>query len=258
MKRSLRKKLEARIQSSMNAMDAYDEERMQQVRERAFQEYGRQEATRSPAREETRRRKIKSLCRGAMAVCVLALALIVIPLLYTALMPVTVGNAHNFVYTVGIWLNDALHLGFEFEKPVLDNEALDAVKEAESVQFATVEEAAEVLGYPIYALGEELADCSLESIEVNHMVDHVFQVTLRYTVESTELSIIQRQLPDSGILSPLEDTTILQCAAGKLVVWSRGDKYRAALVKDGWLISITASDSLQNVYSIFSTLHPVS
>lgn len=258
MKKSKQKVVEARIQAAVNAYENYDEERMNLVKQRAFAEYTRRMQPGETTRPEKSRSKIKSLCRGAMAVCVLALALVVIPVVYTALMPVTVGNAHDFVYTAGLWLNDTLHLGLEFEKPMLDNEALEAVKEAKSVQYDTVEEAAAVLGYPIYALDEEASGYRLEKVEIQYMVDNVFHVFLRYTRGECEVIITQQPMLDSNIVAPMSDTITLQSDAGELVAWNGVDQWRALMIKDGWILNILADGSLINPYEVFCTLHSIS
>lgn len=257
MKKSKQKVVEARIQAAVNAYENYDEERMNLVKQRAFAEYTRRMQPGETTRPEKSRSKIKSLCRGAMAVCVLALALVVIPVVYTALMPVTVGNAHDFVYTAGLWLNDTLHLGLEFEKPMLDNEALEAVKEAKSVQYDTVEEAAAVLGYPIYALDEEAYGDNLKEILITYVADNVFRVSLQYCFIDGNVLITQEPMLESNVIAPLEDTDILQSKAGELIVWNSGDKCRALHISGGWFLNITGDLSLSDIYDVLTTLHAV-
>lgn len=254
MKKSTQKVVEARIQTAVNAYENYDEERMNLVKQRAFAEYTRRMQPVETTRPEKSRSKIKSLCRGAMAACALALALVVIPVVYTALMPVTVGNAHNFVYTAGLWLNDTLHLGLEFEKPMLDNEALEAVKEAKSVQYDTVEEAAAVLGYPIYALDEEDYGDNLKEILITHVADNVFRVSLQYCFIDGDVLITQEPMLESNVIAPLEDTDILQSPAGELIAWENGEKYRAVMLKDDWVLNIVADHTVSDAFAALSTL----
>ena len=253
MKKSEQKLIESRIQSAMDSFAQYDEQRMEQVKEKAFQEYQRRMASPSPA--TLKKSKIKNLCRGAMAACALALAFMVFSVVYSVLMPVTVGNANNFVYSAGIWINNTLHLGLEFEKPVPEEERFEALRNAQSVRFATPEEAAMMLEIPIYALDEEKTGCNLDEISIEFVTENVYRLSSAYTYGNTSISIIQKPLLDNSIAASLEATTTVTSPVGELYLWMSESGYRGLLLSDYWNITIKVDGLLPDPCAFFSMLH---
>lgn len=115
MNRKQQRILESRIREVMDEPVKLTEDEIEAIRERARRAY--QESMNQERQAQQSKHKKSGVLRRVVAVFAIAVGLIVTPVLYTALVPVTIGNADSFIRRAAIWINDQLHLNIEFPKP---------------------------------------------------------------------------------------------------------------------------------------------
>ena len=248
MKKLSKKVLEARMQDILNEPTPEDLERFEAMTERAHAEYLRraQKEESKPVRHSAR--------RYALTAALLAHALIVLPVVYTALFPVTVGNANNLMRRAGIWINNTLRLGIEFPEPVVDDQYIGTPKATGSRTFATVDELAAFLGENTLALDRSYPGLTLDSIEVTLLENDLSQVKIDYVYDEHQLTLYYESiLADVSSIS-YEDSTELTTSAGTLFHWTTETKHRAVGIISPWNIQLRTDIEVSNVEEIFETL----
>ena len=249
MKKLDRKKMEARLQTMMNEPEDISEERMEAIKQRAHDEYLRRMEAQAAPKVQHR----KSLHHRAIAVAVLVLALLVLPVVYTVLMPVTVGNANNVIRSAGIWINNTFHLGIEFSEPIPENESFSDVGDDDVKTFATVEEAAAYLKCPLFYLVK--SDLSPNLIIAYHSLGKLIRVQLNYTIGENNFSILQRPMLESNIEAVVSNTESVTSPAGDIIVWESNNKYRGMCISDGWIVNILFDGTRSDAIELFKSLH---
>ena len=253
MKKLDRKKMEARLQTMMNEPEDISEERMEAIKQRAHDEYLRRMEAQTAQKVQHR----KSLHHRAIAAAVLVLALLVLPVVYTELMPVTVGNANNVIRSAGIWINNTFHLGIEFSEPIPENENFSDVGDDGIKTFATVEEAAAYLKCPIYVLDADVTGCEPENVEVKFILDSVSRIMFKYEFQTGKISITQTLLLDSNVIAIGENAVVIPCSVGEIVLWETDGKYHGMLTSGEWIIHILRSIGEEDTENFCRTLHPL-
>ncbi len=249
MKKLDRKKMEARLQTMMNEPEDISEERMEAIKQRAHDEYLRRMEAQAAPKVQHR----KSLHHRAIAAAVLVLALLVLPVVYTVLMPVTVGNANNVIRSAGIWINNTFHLGIEFSEPIPENESFSDVGDDDVKTFATVEEAAAYLKCPLFYLVK--SDLSPNLIIAYHSLGKLIRVQLNYTIGENNFSILQRPMLESNIEAVVSNTESVTSPAGDIIVWESNNKYRGMCISDGWIVNILFDGTRSDAIELFKSLH---
>ena len=249
MKKLDRKKMEARLQTMMNEPKDISEERMEAIKQRAHDEYLRRMEAQAAQKVQHR----KSLHHRAIAAAVLVLALLVLPVVYTVLMPVTVGNANNVIRSAGIWINNTFHLGIEFSEPIPENESFSDVGDDDVKTFATVEEAAAYLKCPIFYIVK--SDLSPNLITAYHSLGKLIRVQLNYTIGENNFSILQRPMLESNIEAVVSNTESVTSPAGDIIVWESNNKYRGMCISDGWIVNILFDGTRSDAIELFKSLH---
>ena len=247
MKKLDRKKMEARLQTMLNEPEDISEERMEAIKQRAHDEYLRRMEAQAAQKVQHR----KSLHHRAIAVAVLVLALLVLPVVYTVLMPVTVGNANNVIRSAGIWINNTFHLGIEFSEPIPENESFSDVGEDGIKTFATVKEAAAYLKCPIYVLNSNIAGCEPKTIEAYFALENIATILIKYELPDTEIDVIQKPLLDSNVIGIESDAKTIQCQVGEISLWTTESQCHGLLLSKGWsvhLISNTTNERIEKIY----------
>ena len=251
MKKLDRKKMEARLQTMMNEPEDISEERMEAIKQRAHDEYLRRMEAQAAQKAQHR----KSLHQRAIAVAVLVLALLVLPVVYTVLMPVTVGNANNVIRSAGIWINNTFHLGIEFSEPISENESFSDVGDDGIKTFATVEEAAAYLKCPIYVLDADVTGCEPENVEVKFVMKDISRITLKYKLSSGEVIITQKPILDSNVMAVGSDATTVQCAEGKMLLWEADGRCHGLYISGNWSVHLLGDLEKIEAMSIYKTVH---
>lgn len=251
MKKLDRKKMEARLQTMMNEPEDISEERMEAIKQRAHDEYLRRIEAQAAQKAQHR----KSLHHRAIAVAVLVLALLVLPVVYTVLMPVTVGSANNVIRTAGIWINNTFHLGIEFSEPIPENENFSDVGDDDVKTFATVEEAAAYLKCPIYVLDQNVTGASPSKVDVNFALGDIAKIVIEYDLPNAKIDIIQKPLLSSNVIGIENDSETIQCQMGEIIVWKTEDQYHGLFLSEGWSVHLLSSATDENVEKMYETLH---
>ena len=197
----------------------------------------------------------KSLHHRAIAVAVLVLALLVLPVVYTVLMPVTVGNANNVIRSAGIWINNTFHLDIEFSEPIPENESFSDVGDDGIKTFATVEEAAAYLKCPIYVLDADVTGCEPENVEVKFIRKDISRITLKYKLFSGEVDIIQKPLLDSNVIAAGNDAETIQCTNGTMYLWKTDEQCHGLYISDNWSVHILSSLEKEEAITLYKTIH---
>ena len=249
MKKLSKKVLEARMRDILNEPTPEDLERFEAMTERAHAEYLRraQEEETKPVRHSAR--------RYALTAALLALALIVLPVVYTALFPVTVSNANNLMRRAGIWINNTLRLGIEFPEPVVDDQYIGTPKAVGSRTFATVDELAAFLGENTLALDTNYPGLTLDSIQVTLLENDLSQVKLSYSYNGYSLALTYESiLADVSSIS-YENSIELPTTAGTLFYWSTEKRHRAIGILSTWSVQLLADIEISNLKSLFKSLY---
>ena len=173
MNRKQQRILESRIREVMDEPVKLTEDEIEAIRERARRAY--QESMNQERQAQQSRHKKSGVLRRVVAVFAIAVGLIVTPVLYTALAPVTVGNADSFIRRAAIWINDQLHLNIEFPKPK-DEQDQVLIKEPKS--FSSFEVAHKELGIPLVCV-TGMDELILEEINA-HPLEGSFLITIQY------------------------------------------------------------------------------
>lgn len=141
LKRNEYRLIEERIKALNDDKYHLTQEHIDEVLARAHDELLRREKARI-ARQEARKRRLRRVVVGSAAI----VSVLVVSFVYSALAPVTVSSANNFVRRASIWINDKLRLGVTFTEPV-DDEAKKVLNA--NTEFSSLEEAAKNLNAPI-------------------------------------------------------------------------------------------------------------
>ena len=256
MKRLSKKVLEARMQDIMNEPTPADFERFETMKERVYAECVRRSDSEEvvPAKYTVNKR---SYHHYVMAAVVMAIAFIFVPVIYTALFPVTVSNANNVMRRAGVWINNTLRLGIEFPEPIDDDNHIETPKEVGFFSFSTAEEAAEFLGQSILALDLDFPGLSLVSVGVNVDENNIFQVNLDYSYNSLQVFLTCESIVTDMAISPHVDAVEVITSVGPLFYWSTDTMHRATNVIDTWNVQIRTDSTVPNAVELFQTLRRV-
>ena len=244
MKRSKRRALDLEIRRWAMEDIQLDPERSKEIMAQVKQRF-EQVPNEVPT---TRRHHIghRVIAVAAMAVCFL-----VFSFAYTVLMPESVSNARGFVRTAAIWVNNTLHLGYEFEVPVDD----PATQSTESTVYSTFQEAAANISYPLVYFDNP--DFKLISIVLNYWGD-IPLITISYSHESELISIDLIPVGEQSHMQLETENQLLTWQNGTLICWESDSRQRASTYYSGMEINITGSNiSYSDFESLCRTLLPL-
>ena len=198
MKKLNKRILEARMQDMLNQPTEADMAQLEETKARAYAEYQRRQDAQAHAAEQKAAHQKSRRLRTAV-VCALAAAFLVLPLVYTILMPVSVSNANHFVRKATIWINDTLHLNIEIDEPLQEQEQIiEDVVVSESV-FTTLEEARSYLDEPMLVLDSADTGLALESIAITKYPEGIKSITITYSRDTKEYVIRAKNVNTSDI-----------------------------------------------------------
>lgn len=244
---------EARIQDMLNQPTPEEWMQLEDVKTRAFAEYERRQAMEAQTAADKAARK-KSRRLRTVIVCALAAALIVLPLVYTCLMPVTVSNANNFVRKATIWINDKLHLDIEIDEPLSnDGEVIDDVKIAEK-KFLTFEEAAAYLGEPLLVLNCDETELRLKDICITSFPEGSRTVEQTYVHGDYECILSLKELFSLDVAALSVETYYITTEVGALNAWMNEENIRAVGVVDKWIVQLKTTLDEKTAVNAFETL----
>ena len=252
MKRNDRKALEDQIQHMDDAPYNPSPEHIEEIKQRAFQQYMARQSqqTEAPEGQTTKR---KGILRRVVIIAAAAVCLMVVSFLYSALAPVTVSSANNVVRRAVIWINDQLHLGITFPEPVDDS----SKKEITSYTvFSTLEEAAQSTDLPVVYL-KDGGDLTLSNISANVILNEKIMLSLTYSNNKEDnLTILIYAYENSNINSAFSAANYrtISSDVGDVFACELEDGACAYLFYDGYSIRINTSLDLKMLISLLSNL----
>ena len=252
MKRNDRKALEDQIQHMDDAPYNPSPEHIEEIKQRAFQQYMARQSqqTEAPEGQTTKR---KGILRRVVIIAAAAVCLMVVSFLYSALAPVTVSSVNNVVRRAVIWINDQLHLGITFPEPVDDS----SKKEITSYTvFSTLEEAAQSTDLPVVYL-KDGGDLTLSNISANVILNEKIMLSLTYSNNKEDnLTILIYAYENSNINSAFSAANYrtISSDVGDVFACELEDGACAYLFYDGYSIRINTSLDLKMLISLLSNL----
>lgn len=213
MNRKQQRILESRIREAMDEPVKLTEDEIEAIRERARRAY--QESMNQERQAQQSRHKKSGVLRRVVAVFAIAVGLIVTPVLYTALVPVTIGNADSFVRSIAIWINDQLHLNIEFPKPKDENEPVILT---EPKSYSSFEAAHKELGIPLVCV-TGIDELVLDEIDVTQQEEALF-ISIQYKLDDKYVNISMEPSSASGTENILtEKASVTETPLGSVYIW---------------------------------------
>lgn len=253
MKKLSKKVLEARMQDILNEPTPADFERFETMKERVYAECVRRSDSEEvvPAKHTANKRGYRHY---AMAAVVMAIAFIFIPVIYTALFPVTVSNANNVMRRAGVWINNTLRLGIEFPEPIDDDNYIGAPKAIGSYTFQTEKEVVSFIGESIIALDPNLSGLVVDSINVIIDKNNISQINISYTYNDCSVYLNCESIPTDMAHAPHVDAIEVLSSAGPIFYWNTESLHRATSIIGTWSIQIRAESKLTDSIELFKNL----
>ena len=213
MNRKQQRILESRIREVMDEPVKLTEDEIEAIRERARRAY--QESMNQERQAQQSKHKKSGVLRRVVAVFAIAVGLIVTPVLYTALVPVTIGNADSFIRRAAIWINDQLHLNISFPKPEDEHEQVVLI---EPKSFSSFEEAYNELHVPLVCV-TGMDELILDEIDVTQQEEALF-ISIQYKLDDKYINISMEPLSASGTENLLtEKASAIETPLGSVYIW---------------------------------------
>lgn len=225
-----------------------DPEREQQMLEEIKANFLRQSAACDRAPKRSRRHEIG---RRVLVVSAAAMLLVVMSYGIAVLMPESVSHARGFVRTAAIWVNNTLHLGYEFEEP-LNNHIHQNSQEG---IYDTLEEAAMNIPYPLLYLDN--SNFELQSISIQ-LVATFNEICISYQNGPQEYYMTLTPAAENTLTSLNSNTrTITSWQEGKLECWESDSLNYALTYYAGMEIDIRGLNiSFNDFLDLCQTLKP--
>lgn len=258
MNQADRQELEDRVHEANEDPYSPTDERIEEIKQRAFKEYSQVlETAKANAVDEkpAGRQKKRSILRRAAIAVALAVCFLAASMLYSALAPVTAANANNFVRRTSIWLNDQLHLGIVFSTPMEDE---NAATNKDGQAFVSIEDLKNAVNFPI-VLFPETENLKISNIEVN-TISQQTRVSIRYSMpDGKNISLIIEQLFENNTIGiDLSTTKSIETPVGTAYLWADESYSYAMLILTGSLINITSATSIDALAEYCAMLSPFS
>ena len=249
MNRKQQRILESRIREVMDEPVKLTEDEIEAIRERARRAY--QESMNQERQAQQSRHKKSGVLRRVVAVFAIAVGLIVTPVLYTALAPVTIGNADSFIRRAAIWINDQLHLNIEFPKPKDENEPVILT---EPKSYSSFEAAHKELGIPLVCV-TGMDELVLDEINV-HPQEESLYISIQYELNNEYINIFMESSLNyrtSDVFT--EKTSTLKAPLGTVYIWKNETGNHAITFIDGYHVELFSTVSMECFSKICQSLN---
>lgn len=209
MKRNERRLLEEKLRYVAMEDVKLDPERDRQMLEEAKARFLQQDAD-----IQTKTTSVgHQIGRRVLIVSAAAVVLLVLSFGFSVLMPESVSHARGFMRSAAIWVNNTLHLGYEFEEPIEDISLLSG----EDVTFSSLEQASEELPYQLFCFNDPYL--VFQSVSVIHTATSS-QIVISYGDESANCQITLDPTTDNTLTNLNSNThTIVPWQYGELECW---------------------------------------
>ena len=254
MNRIKKRELEERIRQMDSEPYTPSQEKIEEIKQRAYDNYIRQIGTNGGISEK--RGQKRSIMRRMVVVAAVAVCFFIATIVYSTLAPVTTANANNLGRRFAVWINNQLHLGITFSTPVFEEENTIF---ADGMTFDTVEEAAKHLRMPIIYLADNEA-FKLDGIDLTEQNDEYQKLRVRYLSKADEvLTIIIEPLGDAnaiGVNTAVVDT--VETPIGTMYLWQGEDGSFAEGLFQAYgihLVSTQRIGELKNLCRLLRTIN---
>lgn len=253
MKLNNRKSLEQQIRHMDDTPYTPTPEHMEEIRQRAFQQYMARQSQPQQQSAPQRSGKKRGVLRRAAIIAAAAVCLMVLSFLYSALAPVTVSSANNVVRRAVIWINDQLHLGITFPEPI-DTDPHKAEITGYTV-FSTLEEAAQRVDLPVVYL-KDSGDLTLSSITANVALYDKASLSIVYKNNSDSIMILIYAHKSDNVTASFSAANYrrVSSAIGDVYVCDAEGGSNAYLFYDDYSIKISTSLDSSALVSLIPNL----
>ena len=231
MKRSERRLLEEKLRYVAMEDIELDPEREQQMLEEVKAQFLRQDTE-----TNTKRSGGHGIGRRVLIVSAAAVLFIVLSFGFTVLMPESVSHARGFMRTAAIWVNNTLHLGYEFEEPVVN--PMQQIEE--DATYDSFEAAIANIPYPLVRLNAP--GFELQSITVSDTEDFT-PTAILYSDGIQNCRIIIAPVAEDSLTSlVVNSSTTIPWTYGAFICWEADSTNYALTYYSGTEITIETSD----------------
>ena len=239
--------MENRIRQAMEKPYEPSDERIEEIKQRAFEEYQRYVNTHELANEkhEKRAQRKRSILRRVVVVAAVTVCFFVMSIVYIALQPSITANADGLFRQAVIWINDQLHLSIVVNDPLEVDEQL---MPGEHRSFSSIQELKNT-GYQSIICLPESEELVADEIELFQLSNTAQQVIIRYALLDKNMIVIKIDPYNekNGIIVDTSLTKSIETAVGKLYLWSDTNYCYALCLTDESIINITSSLPLEDL-----------
>ena len=245
--------IEQRIREIEETPYSPSDERIEEIKQRAFEEYDRY--LRAENKNTMRKHRKRSILHRVVAVFALAVCFFVSTFAYSVFAPVTIASANNFVRRASIWINNQLHLGITFSSPVDD---ADKVVYNDDLTVTTIEELRKIAIFPVVYIPESEI-IKIDNIDLNIPSSNQQEISIWYsTIDNESIVVINELLFESNAID-LDTTSLeaIEAPIGTVYSWTDGAYSYALCFLEGSIMYITSSMSvpaLEQYILLLSTL----
>lgn len=248
MNRKQQRILESRIREVMDEPVKLTEDEIEAIRERARRAY--QESMNQERQAQQSRHKKSGVLRRVVAVFAITVGLIVTPVLYTALVPVTIGNADSFIRRAAIWINDQLHLNIEFPKPKDENEPVILT---EPKSYSSFEAAHKELGIPLVCV-TGMDELVLDEIDV-HPLEELLYITIRYKLNGEYVNLfMEPSLSNKAIGIFNENAIMMETPFGIVYYWKNETEKHGVTFVNNYHVELISTVSMEYFLKLCQSL----
>ncbi len=246
LKRNEYRLIEERIKALNDDKYHLTQEHIDEVLARAHDELLRREKARI-ARQEARKRRLRRVVVGSAAI----VSVLVVSFVYSALAPVTVSSANNFVRRASIWINDKLRLGVTFTEPV-DDEARKVLNA--NTEFSSLEEAAKNLNAPIVYF-EDAGALKFDKISATTTIDTV-SLLVKYQNDNDFITLDCYPIGESDTISlGTDDYTNIDTILGTVYLSELQNSLYGMIPYQNYMITIRTTLDKETALAIIQTLN---
>ena len=248
------REMENRIRQAEEAPYDPSDERIEEIKQRAFEEYQRYTQAQEKANEkkEKRAQRKRSILRRVVVVAAVTVCFFVLSLVYIALQPSITANADSFFRRAVIWINDQLHLGIVITNPV---ETEGTLAPGDHRFYASIQELKSAGYRPIICLPEN-DNLIIDEIDLCQLSQVFQQVSIRYLTPQNETITIQ--LEPYGDINSIKvyptSQMEFETSIGVFTIWANTQYTYALCITTECKVSIISTLSIEETENICKKL----
>ena len=223
------------------------EEHIEEVKQRAFEEYGQRMAAKQKTKEKRKGTLRRAVVTAAAIVCLLVGSGVI-----SLLNPLQSGNADNFFRRAVIWVNEQLHLGIELPMPKDENKA----QFHEGYIISSISDIAETIDFPIVCFQDKQDLHFDEIIKEEEPFSNETMVILKYTTPDGMIRIVNQSGSTFSVTSINSDAvTTIQTEIGNIHIYEADASIRGLLTIDNVNATIIGTMSLERFIYYCQGIH---